>query len=38
MLLREVGYARPGSVAEAIEVLAADDGARALAAGQTMIN
>src|SRR4029079_1130816 len=38
MLLREVGYARPGSVAEAIEVLAADDGARALAGGQTLIN
>src|SRR3954467_15115770 len=38
MLLREVGYARPGSVAEAIELLAADDGARALAGGQTLIN
>ncbi|NUR78439.1 MAG: xanthine dehydrogenase family protein subunit M [Thermoleophilia bacterium] len=38
MLLREVGYARPGSVAEAIELLRADDGARALAGGQTLIN
>ncbi len=38
MLLREVGYARPGSVEEALELLAADDGARALAGGQTLIN
>ena len=38
MLLREVGYARPGSLQEAIELLAADDGARALAGGQTLIN
>ena len=38
MLLREVGYARPGSLGEAIELLAADDGARALAGGQTLIN
>jgi carbon-monoxide dehydrogenase medium subunit len=38
MLLREVGYARPGSLAEAIELLAADEGARALAGGQTLIN
>ena len=38
MLLREVGYARPGSLAEAIELLAADDGARALAGGQTLIH
>jgi carbon-monoxide dehydrogenase medium subunit len=38
MLLREVGYARPGSVAEAIELLRADDGARALAGGQTLVN
>ena len=38
MLLREVGYARPGSLAEAIELLVADDGARALAGGQTLIN
>ena len=38
MLLREVGYARPGSLGEAIELLAADDGARALSGGQTLIN
>ncbi|MDX6453887.1 MAG: aerobic carbon-monoxide dehydrogenase medium subunit [Gaiellaceae bacterium] len=38
MLLREVGYARPGSLGEAIELLRSDDGARALAGGQTLIN
>ena len=38
MLLREVAYARPSSLAEALEFLAADDGARALAGGQTLIN
>ena len=38
MLLREVGYARPRSLAEALELLAADDGARALAGGQTLVN
>jgi carbon-monoxide dehydrogenase medium subunit len=38
MLLREVGYARPGSLDEALEVLGSDDGARALAGGQTIIN
>ena len=38
MLLRDVGYARPSSVQEAIELLAANDGARALAGGQTLIN
>jgi len=38
VLLREVEYAKPGSVAEAIELLAANDGARALAGGQTLIN
>ncbi len=38
MLLREVGYARPASVGEALEALAADDGARALAGGQTLVN
>jgi carbon-monoxide dehydrogenase medium subunit len=38
MLLREVAYARPRSLAEAIGLLAADDGARALAGGQTLIN
>src|SRR3954466_14822497 len=38
MLLREVEYAKPGSVAEALELLAANEGARALAGGQTLIN
>jgi carbon-monoxide dehydrogenase medium subunit len=38
VLLREVEYAKPASVAEAIAMLAADDGARALAGGQTLIN
>ena len=38
MLLREVEYARPGSVDEAVQLLAAHEGARALAGGQTLIN
>ena len=38
MLLREVDYARPSSVDEAVELLAAHDGARALAGGQTLIS
>jgi carbon-monoxide dehydrogenase medium subunit len=38
MLLREVAYARPKSLAEALGLLASDDGARALAGGQTLIN
>ena len=38
MLLREVGYARPKTIEEALELLVADDGARALAGGQTLIN
>src|SRR5215475_14474491 len=38
MLLREVEYAKPGSVAEALQLLASNDGARALAGGQTLIN
>jgi len=38
VLLREVEYAKPTSVAEALDLLAADDGARALAGGQTLIN
>jgi carbon-monoxide dehydrogenase medium subunit len=38
MLLREVGYARPASLAEAIDLLAANEGARALAGGQTLVN
>ena len=38
MLLREVEYAKPASVADALGLLAANDGARALAGGQTLIN
>jgi carbon-monoxide dehydrogenase medium subunit len=38
VLLREVEYAKPGSVREALELLASNDGARALAGGQTLIN
>jgi len=38
MLLREVEYARPASIPEALRLLAAHDGARALAGGQTLIN
>jgi carbon-monoxide dehydrogenase medium subunit len=38
MLLREVEYARPASVEEAVRLLSAHDGARALAGGQTLIN
>lgn len=38
MLLREVEYVKPSSVAEALAALAANDGARALAGGQTLIN
>jgi aerobic carbon-monoxide dehydrogenase medium subunit len=38
MLLREVEYVKPKSVAQALELLAANDGARALAGGQTLIN
>ena len=38
MLLREVEYAKPASVAEALAILAANDGARALAGGQTLVN
>jgi aerobic carbon-monoxide dehydrogenase medium subunit len=38
VLLREVEYARPATVEEAISVLAAHDGARALAGGQTLVN
>ena len=38
MLLREVEYARPSSVEEAIGLLAGHDGARALAGGQTIVN
>ena len=38
MLLREVEYAKPSSVPEALSLLAGNDGARALAGGQTLIN
>jgi len=38
MLLAEVEYARPGTVDEAVALLAAHDGARALAGGQTLVN
>jgi carbon-monoxide dehydrogenase medium subunit len=38
MLLREVEYARPATVDEAISLLAEHDGARALAGGQTIVN
>jgi carbon-monoxide dehydrogenase medium subunit len=38
VLLREVEYAKPTSVADALDLLAANDGARALAGGQTLIN
>jgi carbon-monoxide dehydrogenase medium subunit len=38
MLLREVEYARPATVDEAISLLAAHEGARALAGGQTLVN
>ena len=38
MLLREVEYARPVDVAEALELLASHDNARVLAGGQTLVN
>jgi carbon-monoxide dehydrogenase medium subunit len=38
MLLREVDYARPATVEEAISLLAGHEGARALAGGQTLVN
>src|ERR671931_1608953 len=38
MLLREVEYARPASVGEAVRLLAEHEGARALAGGQTLLN
>ena len=38
MLLREVSYARPATVEEAVSLLAEHDGARALAGGQTLVN
>jgi carbon-monoxide dehydrogenase medium subunit len=38
VLLREVEYAKPASVSEALAILRGNDGARALAGGQTIIN
>ncbi|MDQ3671997.1 MAG: xanthine dehydrogenase family protein subunit M [Actinomycetota bacterium] len=38
MLLREVEYARPTTVEEAVSLLAAHEGARPLAGGQTLVN
>src|SRR5881227_663706 len=38
MLLREVEYVRPSTLEEAVRLLGANDGARALAGGQTLIN
>jgi carbon-monoxide dehydrogenase medium subunit len=38
MLLREVSYARPASIEEAVALLSEHDGARALAGGQTLVN
>src|SRR5918912_218156 len=38
MLLREVAYARPASVEEAVRLLTDNPGARALAGGQTLTN
>ena len=38
MLLREVEYARPATLEEAISLLSAHDGARARAGGQTLVN
>jgi aerobic carbon-monoxide dehydrogenase medium subunit len=38
MLPREVGYARPSTLSEALGLLAGTDGARVLAGGQTLVN
>jgi aerobic carbon-monoxide dehydrogenase medium subunit len=38
VLLREVEYARPSSLEGALQLLASDEGARALAGGQTLVN
>ncbi len=38
MLLREVAYARPKTIDDAVALLGRNDGARALAGGQTLIN
>jgi len=38
MLLREVAYARPSTIDEAVALLGEHDGARCLAGGQTLVN
>jgi len=38
MLLETVAYARPGTVAEALEALSSSDGAAPLAGGQSLVN
>src|SRR5437763_3739094 len=38
MLLETVAYARPDTVAEAVELLASTDGAAPLAGGQSLVN
>ena len=38
MLPSEIGYARPASLAEALDLLATSDGVRVLAGGQTLVN
>jgi carbon-monoxide dehydrogenase medium subunit len=38
VLLREVEYAKPASVSDALAILREHDGARALAGGQTLVN
>src|SRR5437764_14835386 len=38
MLLRDVTYARPASLEDAVRLPSAHDGARALAGGQTLLN
>jgi carbon-monoxide dehydrogenase medium subunit len=38
VLLREVEYAKPASISDALAILRQHDGARALAGGQTLIN
>jgi len=38
VLLREVAYARPTSIDDAVRLLGENDGARALAGGQTLVN
>jgi len=38
VLPAEIGYARPASLAEALELLSSNEGARVLAGGQTLVN